>query len=165
MPRLTPAEKSFMRAMREQTILLMGPKRNPVGPDRATIYQEDATGILRVNRFIRRSFLTFARKHTGTDRKIARFRAAQVSEVSKRIKQKLMGPKPISRLVITGTDAIYYFAALNLTHQHFAAVAKNYVEGSSDPKRAEIESKEALWAIRSLIQVGHMPVEKSRFPR
>jgi hypothetical protein len=161
--RLSQSEKALIVTLRRQTASVLGPKRNPVGPDRATVEQSDAAAILRVNRFIRRGFIVFARKLTGTDRKIARFRAAQVSEVSKRIKQKLMGSKPISRLIITGNDAVFYFGALEATHKHFSAVAKNYVEASKDPKQAEVEAKEALWAIRSLIQVGHMPVEKSRF--
>ena len=167
MPKLTASEKRLIRKLVSDTVSVMEPRsrRNPIGPDRATIYPKDAAELIVVNAFIARGLVMLARKLTGNDRKFMVFRASKVREINGRIRKKLMVPKPISSLVITGDDAILYFGALNRAHEEFGAIRKNYIEGARDIKRAEGEAKLAWWALRSLIQVGHMPVEKSRFIR
>lgn len=164
MKRATAADRKLMTILSKQTAAILGPVSNPhFTPDKATINRADAPAVLRVNNFIRRAFMMMARKFTGTDRKIARFRAAQVHEVSKRVEKTFKDHKRTTPLIVVGTDAVFYFGALDAVYRVFKSASANYIEASKDPKRASVVSQEVLWDLRSLIQVGRIPAEKSRF--
>lgn len=177
MKRLTREEDRALEALVSMVARILGPswmrkaKRNPA-PERITIQPgADARIMLDLNLFLVRALNTLSPKAVQSGRlpilkrDTAIYLAKIVRSMSRRIKESVVGPKPISRLIITGQEAKLYFGISEWAHTRWSVIRKNYIETATDVKRAGDHATRMLWIVRSILNVGHPPVEKSRFLR
>lgn len=173
MPRLTATEDRALADLVALVARFIGPKK--VGknqPERVTIAPGgEARMMLDTNSFLARVFNLLSRKAKDSTRQpifkreAALFMTRAMRALSVQVRKKLMGQKPISRLILTGQEAKLYFSVLEYAHERWSMIRKNYIETAADVPVATEQAARVLWIIRSLINVGHPPVERSRFLR
>ena len=95
----------------------------------------------------------------STERAQFRIRLAYLRDINRMIRRMLV-PGRRAPLYITGKEAEMYFSNLEIVHKVFTAFRMNYIESATDIKKASDEAGEAWWCIRSIINVGHLPVGK-----
>ena len=166
------AEKKFLDKLNRGTIHLLfsrknGQKRNPGRfiPQQIEIRPSEARIMIRLNNFMVNAINWMGKKvgPTTKERALIRVRMIHLRDTNRRIRAILGKPGRTAPLYLTGDEAKLYFHILELVHASFNLIKRNYAESARDMKAADAMAQEAWWAIRSLINVGHLPVEKSRF--
>lgn len=146
-------------------ILFSRNKKNPGRfiPQRVEIAPHEARQMIRLNRFIAVGMSWLGKKlpPKSTERAQFRIRLAYLRDINRMIRRMLEHqPGRRSPLYITGKEAEMYFSNLEIVHKVFTAFRMNYIESATDIKKASDEAGEAWWCIRSIINVGHLPVGK-----
>lgn len=172
MKKLTPIERRAINLIVRENIriLFTRTKKNPGKfiPRRVEIEPGEARQMIRLNRFMAGAMNWMGKKLPQRSDAWAQVRTRMIFllNMSRLVQEKLIGqPGRRSPLYLTGKEAEMYFSNLEIVHRVFAAFRKNYVESAHDIKKADAEAAAALWAIRSILNVGHLPVEKTRFGR
>jgi len=177
MKRLTGEEDRALDALVRMVARVMGPswmrqaKKNPP-PERITVQPgADARMMVDLNIFLVRTLNVLSPKAVQSGRlpMIKRDTAIYLSKIvrgmSKRIRDSVMGSKTISRLIITGQEAKLYFGIIEWAHDRWSVIRRNYIETATDVRKAGDQATRMLWIVRSILNVGHPPVEGSRFLR
>jgi hypothetical protein len=171
MRKLTPAEARFIRSVVKENIRILYSRnrRNPNGrrmiPTRVEIRPNEARIMVRLNSFIGNAINWMGKKlrPQSQERAHLRIRLLHLRDLNRSIRAILGRPGRTASYFVTGQEAEVYFNTLELAHKAFPAIRMNYIESARDIKEADRTAKEAWWAIRSIINVGHLPVEKTRF--
>jgi len=169
MKRLTREEDQALNALMSKVARILGPswmrkaRRNPA-PDRITVEPgHEVRMMLDVNGFLMRALNMLSKKAEDSPRDpimkrdVATFMGKVLRTLSRRIKDKLTGPKPIHELYITGDDAKLYYGVLEWGNSRWGVILKNYIETATDLNTARDHSKRVLWIVRSLLKTGHPP--------
>jgi len=174
MKRLTPIERRAINLIvRENMRILFSRNRKNAGrfiPQRVEIEPGEARQMIRLNRFMAGAMSWMGKKlpPKSNERAQLRLRLIYLRD-SNRLIHKMLVKRPERRapLYITGREAEMYFSNLEIVHRAFKAFRMNYLESATDMTKASDEAAEAWWAIRSIINVGHLPAEKrsERFGR
>jgi hypothetical protein len=169
--KLTPTEDRALGDLVRLVAKYINPRvRKNAVPERVTILPgAQAMMMLNVNDLLVRAFDLLSVKSDDSKRQplfkreAAIFMMNALNALSTDIRNKLMGEKPISSLILTGQEAGLYFNILSYAHDRWAMIRGNYIETSKDMAAAAKHATRVLWIVRSLINVGHPPVEASRF--
>lgn len=169
--RLTRSEADALdeltEIMRVQLAGLLSSNNPP--RETVTIFPKDANVMIRTNLFLVRALHLLSNKagttRGGMRRADAARAAMEIREVNSRIRETLKRRDRVAPLIITGKKALVYYALLEWAHSRYTIIRKNYMETAEDLDEADRRAKEALWVIRSLINVGHPPVEISPWLR
>lgn len=165
MNKLKPIERRAINLIvaSNMRILFRRNKKNPGRfiPQRVEIQPHEARQMIRLNQFIAGAMAWLGKKLPPQSRERAQFRIrlAYLRDVNRLIR-KMLVPGRRASLYITGKEAEMYFSNLEIVHKVFSAFRMNYIESARDMKRASDEAGDAWWAIRSIINVGHLPVGK-----
>lgn len=158
--RLTKAEYIALQDLKRRVakvFTLGGVKGNPA-VDRVTIFPKDADSVIAMNRFLSRAvMLLVGKEKIGFRQEEVNFVIGVLETFSGLVRSKLMVPRPISKLVISGPDAQIYYTILEWARARKSIARKSYIETSSDVKQATDEADRALWIIGSILNVGHPP--------
>ncbi len=166
------AEKKFLDKLNRGTLRLLfsrknGPKKNPERhvPRQIEIRPVEAKTMIRLNNFMANAINWMGKKvQPGMrERALIRVRMIHLRDTNRRIRAILGKPGRTAPLYITGQEAELYFHILELVHASFNLIKRNFAESARDMKSADAVAQEAWWAIRSLINVGHLPAQKSKF--
>lgn len=167
MKKLTPIERRAINMIVRENIRILfnRTRRNPGKfiPQRVEIQPHEARQMIRLNRFMASAMSWMGKKLPPKSHERAQIRVRLVYLAdSNRLIRRMLERQPGRRapLFITGQEAAMYFSNLEIVHRVFAAFRMNYIESATDMKKASDEAGDAWWAIRSIINVGHLPVGK-----
>lgn len=132
-------------------------------PEHISFQPNELPVFERLNDLLIWALHSFAGKAGGLKKEAAAELGAILEAMTDVARETLSKPGRVAPFILAGVDANRYFAVLAWAHDRWAVIRKNFIETATNIKQAERQSAEALWAIRSLINVGHLPVEASRF--
>jgi hypothetical protein len=163
--KLSPGEMKFVKALCRDTINILFARKNPERraiPDRITVRPNEARIIVRLNNFMANAINWMGKKvgPSTKERGLMYVRMLHLRDMNRHVRAILGKPGRTSPLYITGEEAKLYFHVLELVHGAFRLIKRNYAESAINMKAADAEADEAWWAIRSIINVGHLPVGK-----
>lgn len=171
MKKLTTIERRAVNLIVQENIRILfsrnrsGSRKNAgrVVPNRVVIEPGEARQMIQLNRFMAGAMSWMGKKlpPKSHERAQIRVRLVYLADANRLIRRMLeRQPGRRAPLFITGKEAEMYFSNLDIVHRVFRAFRMNYIESATDMKKASDEAGEALWAIRSIINVGHLPAEK-----
>lgn len=171
MKRLTLAQRRSLAYIRRSNQILFRRVRGNAErhvPRTVTLHPAERVQIIRLFWFMLKAFRWMGKRlPVGTvDRGRLLLRAKFMRRITGTVR-KLFRPGRTAPYFVTGRDAEDLFSNLDLVHRAFSAWKTEYTESAKDIKKADEEAVEALWAIRSILNVGHLPVGKrsDRFGR
>lgn len=170
---MTRAEKEALDALVElaQRLDLVGEEGAFLGaserrniPKNISIRKEELNTFTALNALLSSALSFLAdQENSPIRRNVADGFSTMMEDMAKRAQELLSQSGRVAPFVLTGEDAKIYFAILNWAHERWYVVRKQIIENAEDVKTAERHTAEMLWAIRSILNVGHLPVESSRF--
>jgi hypothetical protein len=162
-------DKEFLKALEHLNwIALEYIKNSMTGKnpprDRVTVPVRDLKVMTKTNRILVRCMRLFSQnapKEMYPD--LALHMSKAVRRINREMKEKLTEPRRKGPYIMVGADATMYYHVIEWFHQRYVRIRKLFIEAATDIKKAGRDMQEIIWVVRSIINVGHPPVEKSRF--